>query len=117
MGDTYVTKQPTILYLIKRIQENNLSQKRYIDIFLSMGKTYHNGFPQKILKSLLETPHVINIPLNKCYSLQIWDIITSQRNIVIVSPSPLIRVGQIIIMVYFFNNPFRQWNIEQSKTT
>ena len=55
-----------------------------------MGKTYHNGFPQKILKILLETPHVINIPLNKHYSLQIWEIITSQRNILIVSPSPLI---------------------------
>ena len=82
-----------------------------------MGKTYHNGFPQKILKSLLETPHVINIALNRHSSLQNWDIITSQRNILLVSPSPLIRVGQIIIMVYFFNKAFRHWNTAQSQTT
>ena len=117
LGDTYVTNQPPILYLIKRIQEKKLSRKIYIHIFLSMGKIYHNGFPQKIFKSLLENPHVINIALNRRSSVKKWEIITSQWNILIVFPSPLIHVGEIIIMVHFFNNPFQQWNNAQSQTT
>lgn len=84
---------------------------------VKLVKTYHNGFPQKILKTLLETRHVISVALDRHSSLQNWEIITSQRNILIVSPAPLVCVDQIIISVYFFNNPLRQWNTAQLQST
>eukprot|EP01018_Ginkgo_biloba_P019872 Gb_08415 [translate_table: standard] len=54
---------------------------------------FHNSVTQKSMEILLEASHKISIALYRGSSLQNGKVITSQRNILVVSPAPLVCVG------------------------
>lgn len=73
-------------------------------------RTYHNGITKEVLKCVPECPHEICITLDRGSSLEDWKVITTKWDILIVSPTPLISVTKIRVLVNLFNSPLWQRN-------